>query len=73
LVLSCSRSGSSLANLDVVRYVPFIALCLIGLAVAIAGVLGLGVGAAYGGVMLAVLGVGIPYAQHLKREGPRAR
>ena len=51
---------------------PFIALSVIGTALGIAGVLELGLGAVYGGLVLITLGIGIPYAQHLKGEDPRA-
>jgi hypothetical protein len=54
-----------------VRYVPYILVTLVGLALGIAGVLSLGIGAVYGGVALAILGVVLPYAGHLKREQSR--
>jgi hypothetical protein len=53
------------------RYVPFALLCLIGLTLGIAGVVGLGIGAAYAGAMLAILGAGGAYTDHVRREGPR--
>jgi hypothetical protein len=43
-----------------VRYVPYIALCLAGMALGIAGVVSLGIGAYYGGTLLASLAVMIP-------------
>jgi hypothetical protein len=53
-----------------VRYVPFIALCVVGLAIAVAGVLTLGIGAAYGGLALAIVGAVSGYADHVRRTGP---
>lgn len=38
------------------RYAPFIVAVLAGLALAFAGVAGLGMGAVYGGTLLAILG-----------------
>jgi hypothetical protein len=55
------------------RYAPFVLVSLIGIALGIAGVIELGVGAAYGGVMLAGLSATAAYADHLRREDPRSR
>jgi hypothetical protein len=56
---------------ETVRYVPYILATVAGLALGIPGILSLGIGAVYGGAALAILGVVLPYAGHLKREQAR--
>jgi hypothetical protein len=53
------------------RYAPYIIISLAGFALAVAGILSLGIGAVYGGTMITILGAGLPYALHQKREQSR--
>ena len=62
--------ASSPGNLMPVRYAPFIAVSVLGLAVGLAGVLSLGVGAAYGGLALAIVAAVAGYAERERRAGP---
>jgi len=55
------------------RYAPFVTLFLIGFGLGMAGVVELGIGAVYGGMLLAVLSASIGYAKYLRRDDPPAR
>jgi hypothetical protein len=56
-----------------VRYLPHLAVFLLGLALGIAGAAGVGVGAAYGGALIAILAAGFGYLAHERRIGARPR
>jgi hypothetical protein len=48
-------------------------VCVLGLVIGLAGVLSLGIGAAYGGLALAIVGAVAAYADHERRTGPHPR
>jgi hypothetical protein len=50
-----------------------VADCVLGLAIGIAGAAGLGIGAAYGGALIAIGAAGLGYLDHERRIGPRPR
>jgi hypothetical protein len=56
-----------------VRYLPYIALSLIGVGLMAVGALSWGIPTAYGGMALVNIGFAFGYAQHLRREDPPAR
>ena len=55
------------------RYVLYTALFLAGMALGIAGVVSLGIGAVYGGVLLATLGAGMPAIHREYQDARRER
>jgi ABC-type sulfate transport system permease component len=56
-----------------VRYVPYILVALGGMVLGVEGVRSLGIGAYYGGVLLASLAVGMPFIVRQHQEVLRER